>query len=77
MTTGILHLSLMEDDEIDLDVAALQLAALDHPGMDLDGYMDELDVMAASLVAVSAAPMSTVRQADVLGSGPIDVRGAI
>ncbi len=66
MKTGILHLSLMKDDEIDLDVAALQLAALDHPGMDLDGDMDELDAMAASLAAVCAGPGSTSRQADAL-----------
>jgi hypothetical protein len=36
MTTSILHLSLIEGDEIDLDVAALQLSALDHAGMGLD-----------------------------------------
>lgn len=68
MTTSILHLSLMEDDEIDLDVAALQLSGLDHPGMDLDGYMDELDGMAASLAAVCAAPLSTARQAEALST---------
>ena len=42
MTNSILHLGLMEDGEIELDLAALELAALDHPGIDLDEYIDEL-----------------------------------
>ena len=36
MTNSILHFGLMEDGEIELDLAALELAALDHPGIDRD-----------------------------------------
>jgi hypothetical protein len=42
MTNSILHLRLMEDGEIKLDLAAWELAALDHPGINLDEYIDEL-----------------------------------
>jgi len=49
MTNTILHLGLMEDGEIEVDLAALELAALDHPGIDLDEYLDELTDMEMAL----------------------------
>lgn len=38
----IAHLDLLDDDEIKLDVAALELAALDHPGASVVDYLDRL-----------------------------------
>ncbi|WP_294255918.1 transglutaminase-like domain-containing protein [uncultured Sphingomonas sp.] len=42
-TDAILQLGLMEDEAIDLDAAALQLAALDHPDVDLGPYVGQLN----------------------------------
>lgn len=42
MDYSISHLGLLDDDEIELDTAALEIAALDHPGIDLDPYIDTL-----------------------------------
>ena len=39
MDYSISHLGLLDDDEIELDTAALEIAALDHPGIDLDPYI--------------------------------------
>lgn len=66
MTHSILHLGLMEDTEIDLDLAALELAALDHPGVDLDPYVDALRSMQAALHAVGGNAASSVDRAQAL-----------
>jgi regulator of sirC expression with transglutaminase-like and TPR domain len=42
MIQEIAHLGLLEDDDITLDAAALELAALDHPGLDLAPYVELL-----------------------------------
>jgi regulator of sirC expression with transglutaminase-like and TPR domain len=42
MELSITHLGLLEDEAIDLDTAALELAALDHEDADLDPYTQVL-----------------------------------
>jgi regulator of sirC expression with transglutaminase-like and TPR domain len=42
MDDAIAELGLIEDEAIQLDAAALQLAALDHPDVDIGAYVDEL-----------------------------------
>ncbi len=47
-------LGLLDDDEIDLDRAALALSALDHEGADPAPYLDLLDEIAGRLRTVAA-----------------------
>lgn len=49
MIEEIAHLGLLDDDEIDLVPAALELAALDHLALDIDPAFDLLDEMASAL----------------------------
>lgn len=53
-TDTILQLGLMEDEAIELDAAALQLAALDHPETDLAPYVTELNDFTERLAAAGA-----------------------
>jgi regulator of sirC expression with transglutaminase-like and TPR domain len=46
MIADIAHLGLLDDEAIELDAAALELAALDHPGVDLDPYVTLLGELA-------------------------------
>jgi regulator of sirC expression with transglutaminase-like and TPR domain len=55
MNATITQLGLVEDDAIQLDAAALELAALDHPGLDLGDYVDVLTGMTQRLAASDAA----------------------
>ena len=68
MTNSILHLGLMEDGEIELDLAALELAALDHPGIELDDYIDELTGIELALRAADGDAAGSVAQAQTLRS---------
>lgn len=43
MIGDISELGLLEDDEIELDLAALALSELDHEGLDLEPYLDLLE----------------------------------
>jgi regulator of sirC expression with transglutaminase-like and TPR domain len=54
MTYDLDELGLLDDDEIELDFAALALSALDHEGLDLDPYHDLLDDIADRLEEVAA-----------------------
>ena len=49
MIASIAHLGLLDDEEIDLDLAALELSALDHEGVDLAPYVARLDGFEAEL----------------------------
>ena len=53
MTYDLDELGLLDDDEIELDLAALSLSALDHEGLDLEPYFELLDEMADRLEEVS------------------------
>lgn len=49
MLEEIAHLGLIDDEEIILDAAALELAALDHPGIGLSPYLETLEVITAKV----------------------------
>jgi regulator of sirC expression with transglutaminase-like and TPR domain len=66
MTETISHLGLVEDGEIELDRAALELAALDHPETDLAGYLDLLDQISERLHAWPGAAHGPAEQAERL-----------
>ena len=75
MTNSILHLGLMEDGEIELDLAALELAALDHPSIDLDEYIDELTDIEMALRAADGDAANSVAQAQALSSVMVEEFG--
>jgi regulator of sirC expression with transglutaminase-like and TPR domain len=61
MIHEIAHLGLLDDEAIILDAAALELAALDHPEIDLAPYGDELASFADRLAA-DAGDARTARE---------------
>src|SRR5262245_8005814 len=69
----------MEDEHIALDEAALALAALDNPGVDLTPLRELLDSMTARLSSQRRAARSPYDQAALLAgviAGDEDFRGA-
>jgi regulator of sirC expression with transglutaminase-like and TPR domain len=66
MMTAIGHLGLLDDEDIDLDVAALELSALDHDGIDLDPYLGILRDIAERLAVVGQAAEHGRAQAEAL-----------
>jgi regulator of sirC expression with transglutaminase-like and TPR domain len=68
MVEELTHLGLVDDDDIELDLAALEIAALDHPGLDLDPYLDVLDSLAARADEASHSALSTLSKANILAS---------
>jgi len=62
----IAYLGLLDDEQIELDVAALQLSALDHPGVDLKPYLEALDGYEAELRAAAGEARSAIDQARAL-----------
>lgn len=61
MNDSISFLGLLEDEDIELDTAALALSALDHDGVPLDPYLNIFKAIAASLERQSG-PMDTGEQ---------------
>lgn len=61
-------LGLMEDEAIELDSAALQLAALDHPGTSLDPYIELLQAVTDRLADVGTAARQPPARADALAA---------
>lgn len=59
-------LGLLEDEAIELDSAALQLAALDHPGVDLDPYLDLLGEITDALGEAGRLAHQPNEQAEAL-----------
>lgn len=66
MTDSLLELGLVDDDEIVLDEAALELAALDHVGTDLEPYLAVLDEIEARLRKTGGTALVPAAQADRL-----------
>lgn len=66
MTDMIAHLGLLDDEEIELDLAALELSGLDHDGVDLDPYATLLDGIAEELAGTAGGATSGAGQAAVL-----------
>jgi regulator of sirC expression with transglutaminase-like and TPR domain len=54
MIASIAHLGLLDDEDITLDIAALELSALDHAGVDLAPYVATLDALEAELRAADS-----------------------
>ena len=65
---AIAHLGLLDDDDIVLDHAALLLASLDHPGVDLAPYHDVLDDMAKRIAELGGDAQLASDKAHVLAS---------
>jgi len=63
---SISHLGLLEEEAIEIDIAALEIAALDHPDADLGGYFDSLDAMAQDLFETAQDADSAAEQAEAL-----------
>jgi regulator of sirC expression with transglutaminase-like and TPR domain len=68
MYDDLTHLGLIDDDEIVLDEAALSLALLDHPDVDLEPYHDLLAAVATRLDVIAADAESSAERADALGA---------
>lgn len=66
MIEAIAHLGLLDDEEITLDTAALELSALDHDGIDLTPYVDRLDALEDELVEIADEAESALDQAGLL-----------
>jgi regulator of sirC expression with transglutaminase-like and TPR domain len=65
MIQEIAHLGLVDDDAIILDVAALEIAALDHPGVDLAEYKDSLGLLAEAVLMKARGADANVDRAHV------------
>jgi regulator of sirC expression with transglutaminase-like and TPR domain len=64
MDAAIIQLGLIEDETIQLDAAALELAALDHPGVDLDPYVAVLTSITERIAALAdIAPSASAQGA--------------
>ena len=66
MNADIAELGLLDDEEIDLDLAALALSELDHEGIDLQPYWELLDKIGERLQLVSEAAETPEQQATAL-----------
>ena len=66
VTDAIAHLGLVDEDDLLLDAAALELAALDHPGVSLAPYAALLASMTERLVALDAGALDNAKHARLL-----------
>ena len=66
MVETIAHIGLADDEEIELDRAALELAALDHGGAPLGPYLARLDAMQDELARHGASLRSAPDRAALL-----------
>lgn len=66
MIIEIAHLGLLEDDEIELDLAALALSALDHEGIDLTRHLALLNEIAVRLSLVGTSARTAREQGEAL-----------
>lgn len=66
MVFEIDQIGLLDDEEIELDLAALALSELDHDGIDLAPYLELLDEIEERLGEVGRDARSVEQQADAL-----------
>jgi regulator of sirC expression with transglutaminase-like and TPR domain len=66
MDDPIVQLGLLDDESILLDAAALQLAALDHPDVDLQPYVDLLGEITKRLAILGGAADTALSRAKML-----------
>jgi len=62
----ITHLGLLDDEEIEIEFAALELSALDHEDIDLDPYIALLGEMEDKLAAIGGDALDGVEQGRAL-----------
>jgi regulator of sirC expression with transglutaminase-like and TPR domain len=63
---SVAHLGLLDDEEIQIEFAALELSALDHEGIDLDPYVALLADMEEKLASIAGDALSGVEQGRAL-----------
>lgn len=68
MIDSIAHLGLLDDEEIELDIAALELSSLDHPGLELQPYFDQLDALEVELREEGEDAETSEQQAETLSA---------
>ena len=66
MIQGIAHLGLLDDADIVLDAAALELSVLDHPGLDVAPYVDLLGELSDRLIQRGFNARTAIERADAL-----------
>lgn len=66
MTESIVYLGLLDDEEIQIEIAALELSALDHDGVELDPYLDLLADMEERLASIGGDARSGEEQGRAL-----------
>ena len=66
MDETIRTLGLIDDDDILLDMAGVQLAALDHPGVDPAPYVDVLTAIAQRVADLGGAASESSAQVEIL-----------
>ena len=66
MIQDIAHLGLIDEHDIELDAAALELALLDHPGVDLADYVALLESMTERLLSLAVLAETADEQAAAL-----------
>jgi regulator of sirC expression with transglutaminase-like and TPR domain len=62
----VAHLGLLDDEEIQIEIAALELSALDHEGADLDPYVALLADMEEKLATIAGDALDGVEQGRAL-----------
>lgn len=66
MISAISHLGLLDDEDIALDIAALDLSALDHDGVSLDPYIALLKAIEDRLAPAARAESDGMRQGRIM-----------
>lgn len=66
MIAAIAHLGLLDDEEIILDSAAIELSALDHEGLDIGPYLARIDKLQAELAEIAGEAETAFDQAGLL-----------
>ncbi len=66
MVPELAHLGLLDEESIELDAAALEIAALDHPKVELASYLDLLADLTEDLALAAASASTALAQAELL-----------
>ncbi len=74
---GIERIGLVDDEDIALDDAALSLAALDQPAVDLADHRNRISRLSARLATLSAAAPTPAAQAGLLSQIIADENGIV
>lgn len=77
MTEELIRLGLVDEEDIVLDEAALELARLDHPGVDLTPYEEKIEAIAVRVEAIGGDASSSRQRADALSQVLADEFGFV